>query len=87
MITTYIIFILIYILQFILTPLTFLPEATADSTFLANLVTFSGYYNSIKSILPADGLAAFLSTAMIVEMAIFTYYLIMWVVKKIPGMK
>lgn len=60
-------------------PVVELPQGITDS--ISNV---GGYLASLNDILPIDTILNILGIYLAIELALFTYKLIMWVIKRIP---
>jgi hypothetical protein len=84
MITYYLILIFVDILLGLLTPVSYLPNATISPLILGAISQVGGYIAAIDSIFPVSALLSVIGLYVGVEAAIFTYKVIMWGIKKIP---
>lgn len=76
---------LIYlVIALLLTPITILPNVVLNSGFGASVTTATGYLMSFDFMFPVGTLLTLLGIAVAIEVAYFTYKIIMWVIKKIP---
>jgi hypothetical protein len=84
MITNAILSILYTFIYTITSPLRLLGDVVLDSNFASSIITASGYYHSVNTILPMDTMLAILGISLAIELAYATFKVIMWVIKKIP---
>lgn len=84
MITNFLLYILYLIIKVIISPITLLPNATLPAGLSSALTTASGYISAFNTMLPMTTILLVISTILIVELAIFTFKMINWVIKKIP---
>ena len=85
MITTGILY-LIYLAVLALTsPLRLLNDVSLSSSLTDAITTASGYISSVNEFIPVDTLLSVLSAILVIEVAVLSYKLIMWVLTKIPG--
>ena len=76
------------VVYWILTPVRALPTATLPSGFTTSIAMTSGYLATLYSILPLTCIALItIGVVMILayEAPLVAYKIVMWVVKKIPG--
>jgi len=86
MISTAILTLLYWILYVITLPIQAFPTATLPAYFSTTITTLNGYLASVWLILPQSttALIAALGVMLTIEIGIFGYKLVMWVVKRIP---
>jgi len=84
MITTIILFLIYGLLFVIISPIRLLPDVSLPVEITQNITTFRGYLTSIDAIFPITTLLIIFGLLLSVELAIFTYKVIMWLIKKIP---
>jgi hypothetical protein len=66
-------------------PLRILSDVSLPSEITSAITTASGYYHSLDVILPMDTMIQILGVSLTFEGLYLIYKLIMWVIKKIPG--
>lgn len=66
-------------------PLRLTDDVVISSNFTASLSTASGYFSGLSVVLPLGTILAVFTLVLVVEGFIFGYKLVMWVIKKIPG--
>jgi hypothetical protein len=86
MITTWILNLLFDFIGLVLKPLSSLADVSLNSGFATSLATASGYYHSLNTILPVDTMLEILGISITFEGVYLLYKLIMWVIKKVPGL-
>jgi len=84
MISYYIALAGIYILSFMLSGITALPDATLSPLIAQNLATFGGFLPILDTIFPVYSLFAVLGIIFAIELSVFVYKIIMWILRKIP---
>lgn len=62
-----------------------LPDVSINSAFGEAVLQASGFLNGINILLPIDTLFDILNAVLAIEIAIFSYKIVMWVIKKIPS--
>jgi len=83
MITDFFLSIPAYVLQAVVS---ILPNGqTVPAEWTAAVFTVWGYVNSFSFIFPVDTLLWCLGVAMTFHLAIFSFHIFMWIVKRIPG--
>jgi hypothetical protein len=85
MITTAILGIIYAFIFAITSPLRLLADVSLDSNFASSIQTASGYYHAVNGFIPVDTMLTILGISLVFEGLYLTYKLIMWVIKKIPG--
>lgn len=87
MIVYFLLIILIGILGAVIFPITFLPDVSLDPGIATAIATVGQYLWTIWTVIPLTviTLLAILVIVVGVETHIFSYKLIKWVYKKIPG--
>jgi hypothetical protein len=71
-------------LQFILAIILNQPNAVLPSGLQNAIINTQGYLGSVRAFFPIDTLLEILAILLGIEIAIFTYKAIMWLIKKIP---
>jgi len=84
MITTAIFYILYASLSLVLIPIKVLPDATLPVELTDTISTASTYLAGINTIVPFGTLFTVFALFLTIELSIFVYKLVMWVIKKIP---
>lgn len=84
MITNFLLYILYLVIKVVISPITLLPNASLPVGLSSALTTASGYISAFNTMLPMTTILLVVSTILIVELAIFTFKMINWVIKKIP---
>lgn len=72
------------IIQFIVSPLSLLPDATLDTRISTAFANVQGYISTMDPIFPIGTLLTVLGIIVLVEFAIFGYKALYWLIKKIP---
>lgn len=72
------------IIQVIISPIILLPDVSMSSSLATSIHTASGYIASFNNFLPLTTMLSILGIYLVIEGAVLTYRLIMWVIKKIP---
>ena len=85
MITNILLNLLYYAIILLTSPLRLLPDATIPAEITGAVNSAKGYLGAIDFIVPVNTLIAVIGAFFVVEFAIFSYKIIMWVIKKIPG--
>lgn len=85
MITDAFITVIYSIISVILSPLSLLPDVTANSSITAGINAASGYLASANVFFPVDTVLEILAFVVVFEIAYLAYKVIMWVLRKIPG--
>lgn len=84
MITTIILYILFTIIFALMTPFTFLPDASLPSAFTNSITSANSYISAFNDFLPVSTLLTIIGLVVAIEIAINTFILINWAIKKIP---
>lgn len=71
--------------QLLTAPFLLIPTASLPNGLVNAITNVQGYWISLKPIFPMVTLLAVISFMITVEIAIFAYKGIMWVIKKFPG--
>ena len=66
-------------------PLRILSDVSLPTEITTAITSASGYYHSLNAILPIDTMLQILGVSLTFEGLYLLYKLIMWVIKKIPG--
>jgi len=85
MISDGIIYILYGAIQLLTAPLRALSDVSLPSGLTNAIGTASGYISSINAFVPVDIFLTILTLILVIEAALLSYKLIMWVLTKIPG--
>jgi len=64
-----------------------LPDVAITGSFGAAVQTASGYLTSINLFFPVDTFITILQLVITIEIAVLTYRILMWVLKKLPFIK
>lgn len=75
---------LYYVIYYILTPIRLLSDVTLDSNISSAITSASNYIKNVDAIVPISTVVAIIGVYLSIELAIFVYKLIMWLIKKIP---
>ena len=86
MITTALLNILYYFIVGITSPIRALPDVSLPEGLTSAIQTASGYFTSLNTILPMDTMITILGVSLAFEGLYIIYKLIMWVIKKVPGL-
>jgi len=84
MITDILLQVLVIIISFVLSPLTLLPDATLPASLIQAYGNVQGFAATVNPIFPLDTLFEVLGVVLVVEVAIFGYKAVYWLIKKIP---
>jgi hypothetical protein len=74
-------------LQFVLSPITNQADVQLDPNLANAFANVSGALGTMNEFFPVTTILAIFSILVVIEVAIFAYKAIMWVLKKIPGIK
>jgi len=87
MITTGFLLLLYGLIVLVLAPITLLPDVSLPSTITTAIAAVGTYLKTIWYIAPlfVGALLVVLGIVVVVDTAIFTYKVIMWIIRKIPG--
>jgi hypothetical protein len=72
------------IIGFVISPLTLLADVTIPVPLLQAVANVKDSYSSFNPLFPVDTLLGILGIIVAIELAIFTYKAIYWLIKKIP---
>lgn len=76
---------MIYGLIYLITlPITLLPDVSLPAGFTNAITTANGYLRSLDVIIPIQTVLTLLGIYIAIELAYFTYKLIMWLIKRFP---
>lgn len=76
---------LIYGLVYLITlPIVNLADVVMSTDFTTAITSTNGYLASLDSFLPMETIINILTLFLVIEGAVLTYKLIMWVIKRIP---
>lgn len=86
MITYFVIIIVLTIVKALIFPITFLTDASLSASVQATIGTAGAYVHKFDTFLPSTSTALYLlfGTLLVVELAIVTWKLIMWVIRRVP---
>jgi len=84
MITTILLYILFTILYGLMTPFTFLPNASLPSAFTDAITSASSYISALNDFIPVSTLLTIIGLVVVIEIAVNSFILINWAIKKIP---
>lgn len=84
MITTILLYIILTILNFLLTPLKLLPDASLPDSFINAMTSASAYITPLNSFLPIDTIILIIGLVISIEVIVNAFILINWAIKKIP---
>lgn len=84
MITDIILFLLWGLIYAITSPLRLLADVVLESDIADAIATANSYIQAMSFILPVSTLVAVIGTILIVETSIFSYKIVMWLIRKIP---
>jgi hypothetical protein len=74
-----------YALIYVITsPIRLLPDVSLPIAFTNAITTANGYISSINTIIPVDTIILLIKLYIVIELAYFTYKLIMWLIKRFP---
>jgi hypothetical protein len=84
MITNLIINALYAIVYLISSPLRLLNNVVIPDSFNTAILTVGGYLKALDTILPIDTILLLLGISITIELAYFSYKVIMWIIKRFP---
>lgn len=84
MITSVLLYMLYGTVWVLLSPLRLLDDATLPAGLTSALTSVSTYLSSINQFVPVDSFLTISGILLTIEAGIFSYKLVMWLVKKIP---
>lgn len=84
MITSIILYMIYGTAWIVLSPMRLLDDATLPAGLTTALASVSDYLSSVNTFVPVDSFLTIAGILLTIESAIFTYKLIMWLIKKIP---
>lgn len=84
MITSWIFTLGNFILTTVLTPLTNQTDVVLPANLVTSITNVQGFYSTVNPIFPISTLLACIGIILTIEIAIFAYKVIMWLIKKIP---
>jgi len=85
MITNGLLFLLYMIVLILTRPLLLFPDVSIESGFGSAIATATSYLANFNQILPLTTLFQIIGLIIIIEIAISGYKIVMWIIKKIPG--
>lgn len=85
MITSTILTILKELTDFLLSPFLSQPDVVLPSDLSNAITNVQGFYNTLDPIFPVGTLLIVIGVVLTVELALFAYKAIMWIIRKIPG--
>lgn len=85
MITDIILNLLYWAIYLFTAPIRLLPNASIPSEIASAVSSIGGYLGAIDFIVPISTIIIILGLFIAIEFAIFSYKVIMWVIRKIPG--
>jgi hypothetical protein len=85
MITTAILNLLYVVLTLVLSPFSALPDATLPTGITSGIANASSYLSILSIIVPVADLLIVLGSVLAIEGGIFTFKVIRWAYRKIPG--
>lgn len=85
MITSALLYLIYGVVYLVTAPLRLLPDATLPSGVASALTSAGGYIAAIDDFVPIGTLFAVFAAVLVVEGFVFVYKVIMWGLKKIPG--
>lgn len=85
MIVTVFMYLVYGVVALLTAPLRFFSDVTADSSVVAAVATAKSYISIINPFFPVDTLLIILGLYLVFEGFVFLFKIIMWVMKKIPG--
>ncbi len=72
------------LLRVLISPFTLLSDVTADSSIVSAIASAKSVFAIIDPFFPVGTLLTVIGIFLAIETYVFTYKLIMWVIKKIP---
>lgn len=84
MITSLLLTILNDLVGVVISPFTYLPDASLPDSLTQGYANVQGFISTVNPIFPIDTLLICISFIVGIELAIFAYKAIMWLIKKIP---
>jgi len=85
MITNVLITIIYYFLYSVIYPIRLLPDVSLPSSITSSITTAGSYFYIFDPILPLSTVFTIITLFLTIEGFIVAYKLIMWVIRKIPG--
>jgi len=85
MITNIILFVILSVVYLILSPLLLLDDATLPAGLTTALQTASTYLANVDIIFPVSTMLTILGLFLAIEAVILIYHIILFVIRKIPG--
>lgn len=85
MILDFILNVVYIVLRAISSPLLLLPDVSLDGSIMSSIITFSEMLAGLNGFLPITTLLIIFGLALAVESALFIYRIVMWIIRKIPG--
>jgi len=84
MITNFILTLIFGLVYAITIPIVNLNDVVMSDSFATSITTANGYISSLNTFIPVDTIIQILGVFLVIEGAVLTYKLIMWVIKRIP---
>ncbi len=85
MITSFLLTLIYNVINLIITPIREAAVVTLDSNIGTAIATASNYLANINQVFPATTLLTVFSLFLSIEFLIFSYKIVMWIIRKIPG--
>lgn len=85
MIVSFLLFILYNFIVVITSPLRILPDVTLPANIVSAIASANSYLSAIDFIFPTGSFVTIFATIIGIEVLIMLYKIIMWVLRKIPG--
>ena len=73
------------IIELVISPIRLLPDVTANSNITAGVISTGKYLAGANVYFPVDTILEILGFVIAFEIAFLAYKIIMWVLRKIPG--
>lgn len=84
MITSALLYIAYGFVYIVTSPLRLLPDASLPAEVASTIATINGYLSSFTPFLPMGTLITILLSVISIEVFIFSYKVIMWVIRRFP---
>lgn len=84
MITNATLYLIYQFINLVLFPIRSLADVSLPSDIASSISTVAGYLGSIDSFIPIGTILTIFGTILSIELGIFTYKIIMWLIKRLP---
>jgi hypothetical protein len=85
MITSFLLLIIYGFIWAITSPLRLLPDTTLPANIVSAIASANSYLSAIDFIFPTGSFVTIFATIIGIEVLIMLYKIIMWIIRKIPG--